>query len=51
MWVVIQEQTRRGVQSYFVRHTKTGECRGEFDCERWAQLWADELNRKEQDGR
>ena len=44
MWVVIAEY-KRGIMSYTVENTETGERRGTFDCQPWAQAMADELNR------
>ena len=44
MWVVIAEY-KQGVLSYIVENTKTGERRGTYDCQPWAQAMVDELNR------
>ena len=49
MWTVTCDYVR-GVLTYFVEHKETGERKGQFDCERWAQEFADELNREEIDG-
>ena len=46
MWTVTCEFVR-GVLTYFVENSKTGERRGSFDCEPWAREMADELNREE----
>ena len=46
MWKVTCEFVR-GVLEYYVEHSGTGERRGTFDCEPWAQEFADELNRRE----
>lgn len=46
MWKVTCEFVR-GVLEYYVEHSETGERRGTFDCEPWAQEFADELNRRE----
>lgn len=45
MWKVTSDYVK-GVLMYFVENTETGERRGMFDCERWAQEMADELNRQ-----
>lgn len=47
MWQVVSDY-RKGVLAYFVVHKITGEVRGEFDCEPWAQEFAKELNREEE---
>lgn len=44
-WIVTTEMIR-GVLTYFVEDRETGERRGTFDCEPWAQEMADELNRE-----
>ena len=44
MWEVKCDYERPGVIGYFVENTETGERRGTFDCEEWAQEFADELN-------
>ena len=49
MWIVTCDYVR-GELTYFVEHKITGERRGSFDCEPWAQEMADELNREEIDG-
>ena len=46
MWKVTCEFVR-GVLEYYVEHSGTGERRGTFDCEPWAQEMARELNREE----
>ena len=33
--------------TYFVENKETGERKGQFGCEPWAQEFADELNREE----
>ena len=45
-WIVTCEMVR-GVLSYFVENSLTGERCGSFDCEPWAQEMANELNREE----
>ena len=37
----------RGVLEYYLEDAETGERRGTYDCEAWAQRDADELNRQE----
>ena len=49
MWTVTCDYVR-GILTYFVEHKETGERKGQFDCERWAQEFADELNREVIDG-
>lgn len=44
-WIVTCDYVR-GKLTYFVEHKETGERRGSFDCELWAQEMADELNRE-----
>lgn len=34
----------RGVLEYYLENTETGERRGTYDCEAWAQRDADKLN-------
>ena len=46
MWQVISDY-RKGVLAYFVVNKVTGEVKGEFDCELWAQEFAKALNAKE----
>ena len=46
MWTVICDYVK-GELTYFVENKETGERRGSFDCEPWAQEFADELNREE----
>lgn len=46
-WIVTCEMVR-GVLNYFVENSLTGERRGSFDCEPWAQEMANELNRQEE---
>ena len=46
MWTVTSKQTRNGPE-YLVKDKKTGEVKGKFDCQPWAQEMADELNREE----
>lgn len=43
MWTVTSEQTRKGPE-YLVKNKETGEVKGEYECEPWAQGKADELN-------
>lgn len=48
MWKVMQI-VKNGIAFYVVENTETGERkRGEFDCERSAQSFADYLNKKEE---
>ena len=49
MWTVTSDYVK-GELTYFVENKETGERRGSFDCEPWAQEMADELNREEIDG-
>ena len=49
MWIVTCDYVR-GVLTYFVENKETGERRGQFDCEPWAQEFANELNREQIDG-
>ena len=44
MWIVTCDYVR-GILTYFVENTVTGERRGQFDCEPWAQEFANELNK------
>lgn len=46
MWIVTCDYIK-GVLTYFVEHKETGERKGQFDCEKWADEFADELNREE----
>ena len=46
MWQVVSDY-RKGVLAYFEVNQITGEVRGEFDCELWAQEFAEALNAKE----
>ena len=46
MWTVTCDYIK-GDLYYFVEHKETGERKGQFDCEPWAQEMADELNREE----
>ena len=39
----------KGVLTYFVEHKETGERKGEFDCQPWAEEFARELNKEEED--
>lgn len=43
MWIVTCDLIR-GVLTYYVENRETGERRGEFDCELWAERFADQLN-------
>jgi len=36
-----------GVLEYYVEHKETGERKGTFDCQKWAEEFAAFLNRKE----
>ena len=45
MWQVVSDY-RKGVLEYYVEHKETGERKGTFDCEKWAQEFANELNRR-----
>ena len=45
-WIVTSEYVK-GVLTYFVENKVTGERKGMFDREPWAQEMADELNREE----
>ena len=46
MWTVKSDYVK-GVLTYFVEHKETGERKGEFDCQPWAEEFARELNRQE----
>lgn len=48
MWTVTSDFVK-GIPAYFVEHLITGERRGMFDCEKWAEEFANELNRQEDD--
>jgi hypothetical protein len=39
----------KGVLTYFVEHKETGERKGEFDCQLWAEEFADALNKQEEE--
>ena len=49
MWIVTCDYVK-GELTYFVENKETGERKGQFGCEPWAQEMADELNREEIDG-
>ena len=46
MWTVICDFVK-GTLTYFVENSETGERRGEFGCQPWAEEFARELNREE----
>ncbi len=46
MWTVTCEMVR-GVLEYHVEHSETGERKGTFDCEKWAEEFAAFLNGKD----
>ena len=46
MWTVTSDFVR-GELTYFVEHIITGERKGMFDCQPWAEEFARELNRQE----
>lgn len=46
MWIVTCDYVK-GELTYFVENRETGERKGQFGCEPWAQEMADELNREE----
>ena len=46
MWIVTCDYVK-GEFTYFVENKETGERKGQFGCEPWAQEMADELNREE----
>ena len=48
MWTVKSDYVK-GVLTYFVEHKETGECKGEFDCQPWAEEFARELNKEEEE--
>ena len=48
MWTVKSDYVR-GVLTYFVEHKETGERKGEFDCQPWAEEFARELNKEEEE--
>lgn len=43
MWQVVSDY-RKGKLAYFVVNKVTGEVRGEFDCELWAEEFAKQMN-------
>ena len=45
-WAVTCE-INRGILDYYLECEETGERRGTYDCETWAQRDADELNRQD----
>lgn len=47
-WTVTSDYVR-GVLTYFVEHKETGERKGEFDCQPWAEEFAMELNKQEEE--
>ena len=47
MWTVIPRKDKRGNPEYVVVNTKDGVEVGTFDCEKWADTFAKELNGKE----
>lgn len=47
MWKVTCDYVR-GVLTYFVEHSETKERKGEFDCQLWAEEFADALNKQEE---
>jgi hypothetical protein len=46
MWKV-ESDFRKGRLGYYVVNQETGEVKGEFDCEPWAEEFAKELNHEE----
>lgn len=48
MWTVKSDYVK-GVLTYFVEHKETGERKGEFDYQPWAEEFASELNKEEED--
>lgn len=48
MWTVTSDYIR-GVLTYFVERKETGERKGEFDCQPWAEEFASELNKQEEE--
>lgn len=48
MWTVKSDYVK-GVLTYFVEHKETGERKGEFDCQPWAEEFAMELNKEEEE--
>lgn len=50
MWTVISEMGPDGPE-YIVVNKVTGERKGKFGCEPWAQEFADELNREEKNAK
>ena len=48
MWTVKSDYVK-GVLTYFVEHKETGERKGEFDCQPWAEEFASELNKQEEE--
>ena len=48
MWTVKSDYVK-GVLTYFVEQRETGERKGEFDCQPWAEEFASELNKEEEE--
>lgn len=48
MWTVTSDYIK-GVLTYFVERKETGERKGEFDCQPWAEEFARELNKEEEE--
>lgn len=48
MWTVKSDYVK-GVLTYFVEHKETGERKGEFDHQPWAEEFAMELNKEEEE--
>lgn len=43
MYHVVSDR-RKGTPGYYVEDDEAGETKGEFDCEKWAEEFAKELN-------
>ena len=48
MWTVTSDYVK-GVLTYFVERKETGERKGGFDCQPWAEEFASELNKEEEE--
>ena len=48
MWTVKSDYVK-GVLTYFVEHKETGEHKCKFDCQPWAEEFARELNKEEEE--
>ena len=51
MWIVVPGYDKRGNPCYFVENKETHERRGIHDCLKWAETYAEYLNKEEQNGK